>query len=92
MLCLDEPAAGLGTRESQALGERLRELAGGGESILLIDHDMGLVLGICDRVVVLEFGRVIARGTPEVVRGDSAVIAAHLGGGNQSAPVVDPTG
>lgn len=91
LLCLDEPAAGLDTCESQALGERLRELAGHGQSTLLIDHDMGLVLGICDRVVVLEFGRVIADGSPEVVRGDSAVIAAYLRGGSASAaPVVDP--
>ena len=92
LLCLDEPAAGLDTRESRAVGERLRELADQGQSTLLIDHDMGLVLGICDRVVALEFGRVIADGTPESVRGDEAVIAAYLGGGAGSlAPVVDPT-
>jgi branched-chain amino acid transport system permease protein len=92
LLCLDEPAAGLDTRESQALGRRLRALADQGQSILLIDHDMGLVLGICDRVVVLEFGRVIAEGPPEAVRSDSAVIAAYLGGGSEAAPVVDPAG
>jgi branched-chain amino acid transport system permease protein len=85
LLCLDEPAAGLDTRESQGLGERLRELADQGQSTLLIDHDMGLVLGICDRVVVLEFGRVIADGTPDEVRSDSAVIAAYLGGGSEPA-------
>lgn len=92
LLCLDEPAAGLDTRESEALGRRLRALADQGQSILLIDHDMGLVLGICDRVVVLEFGRVIAEGAPDVVRGDSAVIAAYLGGGSEAASVVDPAG
>jgi branched-chain amino acid transport system permease protein len=91
LLCLDEPAAGMDTRESQALGRRLRELADQGQSTLLIDHDMGLVLGICDRVVVLEFGRVIANGAPEVVRRDPAVMAAYLGSAAEAAAVVDTT-
>ena len=60
LLCLDEPAAGLDTAESEELGVTLRRLADAGQSMLLIEHDMGLVLGICDRVVVLEFGQVIA--------------------------------
>ncbi len=91
LLCLDEPAAGMDTRESQALGRRLRELADLGQSTLLIDHDMGLVLGICDRVVVLEFGRVIANGAPDVVRRDPAVMAAYLGrAAEAAAAVVDP--
>jgi branched-chain amino acid transport system permease protein len=93
LLCLDEPAAGMDTRESEALGRRLRDLADQGQSTLLIDHDMGLVLGICDRVVVLEFGRVIATGAPEAVRKDPAVMAAYLGGAAESAAaVVDPAG
>jgi branched-chain amino acid transport system ATP-binding protein len=79
LLCLDEPAAGLDTSESEELGRRLRRLADGGTSMLLIDHDMGLVLGICDRVFVLEFGMLIAAGPPEVVRRDPSVITAYLG-------------
>ena len=80
IVCLDEPAAGLDTRESEELGARLRGLADDGQAMLLVDHDMGLVLGICDEVVVLEFGEVIARGAPDVVRGDPQVIGAYLGG------------
>jgi branched-chain amino acid transport system permease protein len=83
LLCLDEPAAGLDARESEELGRSLRELANRGQSTLLIDHDMGLVLSICDRVVVLEFGQVIADGPPEAVRQNERVIAAYLGGGAQ---------
>ena len=63
-LCLDEPAAGLDVTESEELGRRLRQIVDGGIVVLLVDHDMGLVLGISDHVVVLEFGKVIATGSP----------------------------
>jgi branched-chain amino acid transport system ATP-binding protein len=79
LLCLDEPAAGLDTRESEQLGKQLRSLVDSGQSMLLVDHDMGLVLEICDEVVVLEFGHVIARGAPDAVRREQRVIAAYLG-------------
>jgi branched-chain amino acid transport system ATP-binding protein len=79
LLCLDEPAAGLDALESGALGRHLREIADRGTAMLLVDHDMGLVLSISDYVVVLEFGKVIAQGTPDAVRGDPAVINAYLG-------------
>jgi len=80
LICLDEPAAGLDTNESVELGRHLREVVDAGTPILLVDHDMGLVLGISDYVVVLEFGRVIAQGVPEAVRRDQQVVAAYLGG------------
>jgi ABC-type branched-subunit amino acid transport system ATPase component len=79
LLCLDEPAAGLDARQSGELGRLLPGIAGSGTAVLLVDHDMGLVLSSCDRVVVLDSGSVIAEGTPAQVRGDERVIAAYLG-------------
>jgi branched-chain amino acid transport system ATP-binding protein len=79
VLLLDEPAAGLDTDESAALGQRLRQVVDAGIAILLVDHDMGLVLSVCDVVHVLEFGSLLASGTADEVREDPAVIAAYLG-------------
>ena len=79
LLLLDEPAAGLDSTESLALGERLRSVVDHGVAILLVDHDMGLVLGVCDRVYVLDFGRMIAEGTPAEIRANQNVIEAYLG-------------
>ena len=77
----DEPAAGLTNTESRTLGRRLTDVASGGVSILLIDHDMGLVLEVCDYIYVLEFGQIIAEGTPAEIRVNEAVVDAYLGSG-----------
>lgn len=80
VLLLDEPAAGLDSSESLAFGSTLQRIVAHGTSILLIDHDMALVLGVCDHLYVLDFGRLIASGPPDAVRADPRVVAAYLGG------------
>ena len=80
LLCLDEPAAGLNPRETQELNELLLEIREEQKiAILLIEHDMGVVMGISDHIIVLDYGEKISDGTPEHVRNDPAVIAAYLG-------------
>jgi branched-chain amino acid transport system permease protein len=79
LLLLDEPAAGLRLKEKQGLADVLRQLRGEGLSILLVEHDMDLVMGLVDRVVVMEFGTKLIEGTPEVVQASPAVRAAYLG-------------
>jgi len=79
VVLLDEPAAGLDSAESLALGERLHEVVAAGVSVLLVDHDMGLFLSVCDRLVVLDFGAAMAQAPPAAVRDDPRVVAAYLG-------------
>jgi branched-chain amino acid transport system permease protein len=79
LLLLDEPAAGLRHKEKQALADVLRQLKGEGMSLLLVEHDMEFVMGLTDRIVVMEFGTRLMEGTPAEVQASPAVRAAYLG-------------
>ena len=82
ILMLDEPAAGLNLADKQELAKLLRRIADGGIAVVLIEHDMSLVMGISDHIVVLDAGKSLAQGPPEKVRNDPTVIGAYLGGGH----------
>jgi branched-chain amino acid transport system ATP-binding protein len=91
LLLLDEPAGGLGAEDMEPLGDLIGSLPRDPEtacSVLLVEHHMDLVMGVCDQVVVLDFGRCVASGTPDEVRADPAVATAYLG---QEIPEEDPT-
>jgi branched-chain amino acid transport system ATP-binding protein len=79
LLLLDEPAAGMNTAESRSLGSLVRRIRESGVTVLLVEHDMRVVMSVCDRVVVLNFGRLIAQGAPSEVQANPEVVAAYLG-------------
>jgi branched-chain amino acid transport system ATP-binding protein len=78
-LLLDEPAAGMNASEKEQLAEEIRKLEAGGVGVFIIEHDMRFIMDLCRQIAVLNFGRLIARGHPEEIRADGAVIEAYLG-------------
>lgn len=79
LLLLDEPASGLDESETEHLGSLLRSLSGDGLGILLVEHDVGLVMRVCDSIYVLDLGVIIAHGTPDEIKNDPQVLSAYLG-------------
>ena len=91
IILLDEPAAGLDSASTGELEHLIRRLAEEwGMAVLLIEHDVGLVMRTCDRVTALDFGRVIAEGTPEEISRSAALIASYLGDSEESDDGLDP--
>lgn len=85
MLLLDEPVSGMNASETHTFVELIRNIRGRGVTILLVEHDMPMVMSVSDRIVVLNYGRIIAAGEPEQIRNDPAVIEAYLGQGAKRA-------
>jgi ABC-type branched-subunit amino acid transport system ATPase component len=79
MLLLDEPTAGMSASETAQVMDLIRRTRDSGMTVMLVEHDLKVVMGVCDRVLVMNFGRKIAEGKPEEVSKDEAVIAAYLG-------------
>ena len=85
MLLLDEPVSGMNASETQDFVKVVRKIRDRGVTILLVEHDMPMVMSVSDRIVVLNYGRIIAEGPPQIIRSDPAVIEAYLGQGAMHA-------
>ena len=91
VLLLDEPSSGLDESESESFGRLLLELASGGLGVLLVEHDIDLVMAVCARIYVLDFGKILAVGTPQEIQRNEAVRAAYLGVGDEAESEIAET-